>query len=221
MNHLCHRCRNSIRDEAHFCPECGAPQLTVELPEPESAQGLAGSVTAAHGGARAGGDHGWAAAVTIAGTLGVPVGVLGSLLPFGSLWVLVGSMYATVLFRKRTHTRASGALAVRMGAVLGLFAALAATAGEAAKLLVTRYVLHRGAEIDTELHTVLQGMVDRMLAANPEASSQMGWFRFWLSPDGPAALVVCSAVFSAVLMVAFAALGGMLGARYLRPRQAS
>jgi hypothetical protein len=216
-SYLCHRCQSPVEDGSPFCAQCGAPQLTVELPDPDAL----GTSPALDGSTEGPGDRGWATAVSIAGKLGVPAGVLGSLLSFGSLWVLAGSLYATVLYRRQVRTRLTRRVGARMGSVLGLFAAVVATAADATKLLFSRYALHHGSQIDGELHGLIQSGVDRVLANNPDAARQIPWFfHFWLSPDGQAALLVSSALFSAGFMIAFATLGGALGARFLRARQA-
>ena len=33
MDHPCHKCGHSIEDGKPFCPQCGAPQIRVSLPE--------------------------------------------------------------------------------------------------------------------------------------------------------------------------------------------
>ena len=136
---------------------------------------------------------------------------------------MAGAVWTIALYRRRVPGRLSSATGSRIGVVLGLFAAFTSTATDAASLLIDRYGLHHGAEIDDRLHAAVQAGIDRVLASNPTAASQLPWFfHFWLSPDGHAAIILMSAVFSAVSMLCFAALGGALGARYYarRPRPA-
>jgi hypothetical protein len=162
----------------------------------------------------------WPTAITMAALLSVPTGLLSSLLSFSSLWVVAGGVWTVTLYRRRTMTRISSALGSRIGCVFGVFAAVISTLFDALKLLVSRYGLHHGSEVDSNLHLAMQAGVDRVLASNPEAAHQIPWFfHFWLSPDGQAGLVLASAIVSAGTMLGFAALGGALGARYFGVRR--
>ncbi len=215
MDPVCPRCQTALRPQARFCMECGAPQLTVEAVEPESDDvstpgsfGLNGPQIA------------WPTAIATAALLSVPTGLLASLLSFSSLWVVAGGVWTVTIYRRRTTTWINPSLGSRIGCVFGVFAAVVATVSDAANLLVTRYGLHRGDEVDSRLHAAMQAGIDRVLVSNPEAAHQIPWFfQFWLSPDGQAGLVLASAVLSAGSMLGFSALGGALGARYFGNRR--
>jgi hypothetical protein len=183
----------------------------VERPEPES-----DDVPSSGGGyALAGPQIAWPKAIASAAMLAVPAGLLSSLLSFSTVWVIAGSAWTTIFYRRSTATRLNPVLGSRIGCVFGVFAAIISTAMDALNLLVSRYGLHHGAEIDNHLHTAMKAGIDRMLASNPESMHQIPWFfHFWLSADGQAALVLVSALVSATSMLGFSALGGALGARY-------
>ncbi len=222
MNPTCPRCQTVIPPQARFCPECGSPQLTVETIEPET-DTPSGSVDSSFQGS----EIAWPTAIETAALLSFPAGLLSSLLSFSSLWVIAGGVWTVTIYRRRTAIRALGpgiritpGLGSRIGVVFGVFAAVVATAIDAVTLLLTRYGLHRGGEIDSRLHQAMQAGIDRVLASNPEAAHQIPWFfQFWLSSDGQAALVLTSAVLSAASMLGFSALGGALGARYFGLRR--
>ena len=218
MERICPRCQALLGPTVRFCPECGAPQLTVDDAQPEedhaSEPGAAGRED------RDGTEIAWPAAMSVATLLAVPAGLLSSLLSFSSLWVMAGGIWTVMLYRKRTMIALTPGSGSRIGCVFGIFAAVLATLFDAANLLVTRYGLHRGVEVDSRLHTAMQAGIDRVLSSNPEAAHQIPWFfQFWLSPEGQAGLVLASAVLSAGTMLGFSALGGALGARYFGTRR--
>ena len=215
MDPHCPRCQAALTSQAKFCPECGAPQLTVEAIEPEPEDPALPGAYDRHGARIA-----WPTAIGAAALLSLPAGLLSSLLSFSSLWVMAGGVWTVTLYRRRTATRLSTALGSRIGCVFGVFAAVVATLIDAANLLITRYGLHRGGEVDSRLHLAMQAGIDRVLVSNPDAAHQIPWFfQFWLSPEGQAGLVLASAVLSAASMLGFSALGGALGARYFNTRR--
>ena len=217
----CHRCSAAVTPGSAFCPECGAPQLRV-LPA-EDAQGIDLQATADYGRAQHPQSVRWHSVIPVAAIIALPVGLLCSFLAFSTLWAMAGAVWTVAIYRRRVPGRLSSGTGSRIGIVLGVFAAVISTATDAASLLVDRYGLHRGAEIDQRLHDAVQAGIDRVLASNPTAAAQLPWFfHFWLSPDGHAAIILMSAVLSAASMLGFSALGGALGARYYnrRPRPA-
>jgi hypothetical protein len=215
MNSLCPRCHTVLGDQVRFCPECGAPQLTVEASEAE-----ADAPSAGDGFPQDSPQIAWPLAIRTAALLSLPTGLLSSQLSFSTLWVMAGGVWTVALYRRRTATHPTPALGSRIGCVFGVFAAVVATAIDAATMLITRYGLHEGKDIDSRLHQAMQLGIDRVMTSNPEAAQQMPWFfQFWLSPDGQAALVLASALISAASMLGFSALGGALGARYFRARR--
>ncbi len=217
MDLSCARCHAALPPQSRFCPECGSPQFTVETGAPPAED----ETQTAGGYPPDGSQVAWRPAIGSAALLSVPVGLLSSLLSFSTLWVIAGGVWTVALYRRRTSTELSAALGSRIGCVFGVFAAAIATLADAANLLITRYGLHRGAEVDARLHTAMQAGIDRVLAGNPDAARQIPWFfHFWLSPDGQAGLVLASAVLSAGSMLGFSALGGALGARWYGRRPA-
>jgi hypothetical protein len=216
----CHRCSAAVAPGCAFCPECGAPQLRV-LPA-EEAQGIDLQATADYGRAQHAQSVRWHSVFPVAAIIALPVGLLCSFLAFSTLWAMAGAVWTVAIYRRRVPGRLSSGTGSRIGIVLGVFAAFISTATDAASMLVDRYGLHKGAEIDGRLHTAVQAYVDAMISSNPSAAAQLPWFfHFWLSPDGHAAYLLMLTASSAALMLGFAALGGALGARYYGRRARS
>lgn len=220
---LCHRCSATLAPGVVFCAECGAPQLCVQPAEEQTAAGEgSGEQTPWHAGSRRNSVR-WQAAIAVAAVIALPVGLLSSFLAFSTLWVMAGAVWTIALYRRRVPGRLSSATGSRIGIVLGLFAAVISTATDAASLLINRYGLHHGAEMDQQYRAAAQEFIDHAIAQNPTTATQIPWFfRFCLSPEGHAAFILLSAILWAASMLGFSALGGALGARYYgrRPRTA-
>lgn len=168
----------------------------------------------------------WKDAILVALTVAVPVGLLTSLLDFGSLWVIGGGIATVSLYRRRTGIPPAGRAGWRIGGLLGVLAAFISTAADGITLLFQRYVLHSGGAIDHRFHLLAGQLTEQMNRSNPEAATVMPWFvHFWLTPDGVAALVLLGAAGSAIAMILFSAAGGLIGARITsfgsRPQRSS
>jgi hypothetical protein len=211
MDPVCHRCGTTLNSaEELFCPHCGAPQLRYEASE-EPGPSPAFPQQAASG--RNLEVVSWKAAVVSALLVAVPVGLLSSLLNFGSLWVICGGIATVSLYRRRVGVPPSGRTGWRIGGLLGVLAAFISTAIYSLKLVIERYALHRG-ELDQQIHTVAQQFAEQVNHSDPQTAAALAQLsHFWLSPDGTAAIVLGGAVVSALLMVVFAAAGGAIGAR--------
>jgi hypothetical protein len=224
MDSVCHRCGAAVLSQQPFCPHCGAPQLLLDASADTSSSGVASADGSE--GQRAPTDSrlvsqsvSWRPAVAAALLVAIPVGLLSSLLDFGVLWVIAGGIGAVALYRRRSARPVNTRGGMRIGAVLGLAAALLATLVDGFSMLFERYILHTGAAIDQRLHSVLQQATDHMAQSNPEAAAQIPWFtHFWLSASGHAAVVLLMSALSAVAMVGFSAAGGALGARFIAAR---
>jgi hypothetical protein len=210
VDSVCHRCGTAINSSELFCPHCGAPQL---LFEPQDESTTAPSATPQS----AGRDPGvvlWREAILTAVLVGIPVGILSSVLDFGALWVIGGGIAAVSIYRRRTGLPPANRTGWRIGGLLGVLAAFTSAAVDSLTLIFERYVLHNGVMIDQRFHALAQQMTDQMNRSNPEAAAVMPWFiHFWLSPDGAAAIALMGAAGSALSMLLFSAAGGAIGAR--------
>jgi hypothetical protein len=211
MSPVCHRCGTTLNSSELFCPHCGAPQLRYEASD-DQGPSFAGSRQSA--GSRGLDAVSWREAVIAALLVSVPVGLLSSFLDFGSLWVIAGGIATVSLYRRRAGIPPTSRMGWRIGALLGVMAAFATTAIDGFTLLFQRYVLHNGGELDVRFHLLAQQLTDQLNHSDPQAATLMPWFiKFWLSPDGTAAIVLMGAVASALSMLLFSCAGGAIGAR--------
>lgn len=217
MDPLCHRCKNSLEGEEAFCPHCGAQQLVVDSSDPGEPQQAP---------QRLGIDPSrvqWRIAITSALLVALPVGLLSALAGMSSLFVIAGGFATIFLYRKRCEGSTDGGIGWRVGAILGAAAASVATAADAVRLIIERYVLHHAAAIDEQFQSVAQQMADQALKSNSEAMQQAPqlvhkWVSFWLSPDGHAAIQLLTAAIVSAGMILFAATGGAIAGRILSVR---
>lgn len=219
MELLCHRCGNTLQEGEGFCPHCGAPQLVVDTSEPAGPQQPS---------QRLGVDPSriqWRAAILYALLLSIPVGLLSALTSVSSVFVIAGGFGAIALYRKRTEAFTDGSIGWRVGAILGAAAAAIASLTDGIRLLIERYLLHHGAEIDAQFSVAARQFADQALKSNAQAMQQApqfihAWAGFWLSADGHAAIQLLTASMVSAGMVLFAATGGAIAGRILsaRPR---
>lgn len=217
MDPVCHRCGNALHEGELFCAHCGAPQLLVEAAEPGAQQQQP---------VRFRGDiHNvqWQVAITSALLVSLPVGLLSALAGLSSLFVIGGGFATIALYRRRTMAATDGSIGWRIGTILGAASATVASAVDAARMLVVRYLLHHGATIDAEFSTVAQQLSDQLLKSNPEAVQQApqlfhNWANFWLSADGHAAIRLLIAAVVSLGMIVFAGAGGAIAGRLLAMR---
>jgi hypothetical protein len=206
---LCHRCGAAVNFSELFCPHCGAPQLRYE-PSDDAVSFSPGQTAAGLNPDRVI----WREAITAAVMVAIPVGILSSLLDFGSLWVIGGGIAVVSIYRRRTGLPPANRMGWRIGSLLGILAAFITTAVDSITLLCERFLLHDGGMIDQRFHLVAQQLTDQLNHSNPEAATVIpGFVHFWLLPEGTAAIALMGAAGSAFSMLLFSAAGGALGAR--------
>lgn len=221
MDLVCHRCSATVEPEARYCQECGAPQLSY-IPRQDDQSSIADGLPS---GLRAPGSaipeqiH-WKQAIRIAALVAVLVGLLSTLLAAGSvLWVAAGSVLAVGLYRRRMpNALLQPRLGARIGLLVGLLAAAVSVAGNAGFLLIQRYGMHQGQQIDSQLTSIVKQAAEH--AASMDSQAPIATFtNFWLSPEGRTGLVLLTMAFLSVLIIVFAVAGGILGAQiYRSPR---
>jgi len=211
MELVCHRCGNTLPTGEVFCPHCGAPQFTVEAVE-------AGS--SAQPALRFQGDSHrvqWRVAILSALMMAVPLGLFSGLFATSLIIVLGAGILTIWLYQKRAAGLVDGRLGWRVGSILGAAAALLASGSYAARMVIERYLMHRGASIDAEYQAYARQILDIWDKASaqqgtPEAAHMVKMMNgFVLSPDGHAAMQLLTAVTMSSGILLFAALGGALG----------
>lgn len=218
MDSTCHRCGATLVEGQPFCPHCGAPQLRVEEMEPalpaERSADFAGDPNA--------GMLRWRSAVQVSLMVAGPAALLSAVLNLGSVWVFAGGFIAVALYRRRTSAATNAKLGWRIGGLMGMVAATLWLAIEGGALVVERYLMHHGSEIDTDLRGSLQVAIAAMEQKNPSFTTDFPWFsHFWLSPEGIATMFLGGSCALALSMILFSAIGGAIGGRYLRARSIS
>jgi ribosomal protein L40E len=218
MDLVCHRCSATLEPEAYYCQECGAPQIRYVADEGSDAQAMPGiSVDLQASAAGMGASVSWKMAIRIAIVVGTTVGVLSAVLAAGSvLWVAVGAVVAMGIYhRRRPLTKLGPRVGARVGALLGLIAATVAFAANSVLLVVQRYGLHRGNEIDTQLTDIVKQAASRAAGMDPQAPVAT-FTNFWLSAEGRIGLILLTMAFLSALILVFAIAGGILGAQIYR-----
>lgn len=164
----------------------------------------------------------WKMAIRIAVLVGTGVGILSALLAAGSvLWVAAGAVVAMGIYhRRRPLTKLGPRVGARVGALLGLIAATVAFAANSVLLVVQRYGLHQGNQIDTQLTAIVKQAAARAATMDPQAPVAT-FSNFWLSAEGRIGLILLTMAFLSLLIVLFAIAGGVLGGQIYRSSRGS
>ena len=218
MDLICHRCSATLEPEAYYCPECGSPQIRYVADDGEAAQGMPETgVNIQAGAAGTGTSVSWKLAIQISTIVGTSVGILSAVLAAGSvLWVAVGAVVAMGIYhRRRPLTKLAPRVGARVGALLGLIAATVAFAANSVLLVIQRYGLHQGSEIDSQLTSIVKQAAARAASMDPQAPVTT-FTNFWLSAEGRIGLILLTMAFLSALIVVFAIAGGILGEQIYR-----
>jgi hypothetical protein len=217
MDHPCHKCGHSIEDGKPFCAQCGAPQIRVAMAEasPESMPAGDGAMPEQP---REVGPHSlslpasplslsWAQALkpcALAAAVAVVLQLLG-LNPFvGAL--AAGFLAAAFSRRHGFGTVVRAGAGARLGVLSGFLLFAMSTIPE----MFAVAVLHKGAEMRSQMMEKLQLMATRY--PGPEVQPFLDFVK---SPDGFATMMVASVLFGLVAFVVLGGLGGALGAAFL------
>jgi hypothetical protein len=217
----CQRCQAPIDPESSYCSACGLPQLVYssdETPGPISQQPW-------HEGGDDAGEIVWRPALRIAFLISIPTGIACSMVSplgnYGLLWMAVAAAWVVALYVRRVQppwiTAGAG---VRIGLVAGIFSAWFAFCISSVALLAQRYVFHQGAEIDADFKYAVDQSQKSLFTwvpqVNPDPTSlnhaqdMVAWMR---SAEGQAGLELLNLTIVCCILMLFAMLGGVIGAR--------
>lgn len=219
MEQVCHRCGVTVHESDPFCPHCGAPQLRYEAPEEPTSSSA--SAPARHFATRGPEAIRWRDAIRAAALIALPTGLLSSRLGLAGIWavwLVAGGVVVISIYRKRTGTLLTGRMGWRIGALLGLFTAVIASATDGISLVVQRFALHQGAALDQRYRDAMQLMTrmygDMFANSSPDVVAAINKMQhFYLTPAGAATVALSGAAEATFFMLIFAGVGGALGAR--------
>ncbi len=217
MDFPCYKCGHTIEEGRPFCPQCGAPQIRVAVPEPATASSAVTEGSAVPSEARL--EHP-ALPGTPSGSFALQACGLAAAsaaaLMFLGLTPLVAALAAgflsTAFLRRRHESSIRPGAGARLGAMSGIFLFIIAGALETL-IIVTA---HKTADLRAEMLDKIQQAASRY-----PASDVQPFLDFAKSPNGFTFMLVASLIFGFVAFVALGAIGGVLGATLFGRRSRS
>jgi hypothetical protein len=223
MQEFCHRCGGELPErsgESPFCPQCGAPQLSLSLEnqsvetggEPvEGAEGAASTGAQPAAGAR---KVEWKTAIRCAAAV-AGVGALLSvgairvdvLSPVSFLWIMSASLITLVFYqRRRPAAWMDVRVGARIGVVVGVCLALELGVAMAGAGLVARFGLHAMGSFDAQMTAQVQKAVQQ--SSTPVPAEMMGLLG---SPEFRGGMILAGFAFLSAGLVVMSTLGGAFG----------
>jgi hypothetical protein len=215
MEITCKRCHRAVGAEDCYCPSCGLPQLVYSA-EDAAAQGQPERWNEA---VRDASTVLWKPAMRFVLMLAIPAGLLCSVLSpvslLGLFWMAAAAAWAVLLYVRSQRmpwiTLGAGA---RIGLVTGILGGWTAAAASGAALMVLRYPMHEGKQIDGSWQDAVTGqMSPKWAESGLDAHSIAAWQGFFLSPEGRAGVALLCVLLFIFALLMFAVAGGALGAR--------
>jgi hypothetical protein len=218
MDHPCHKCGHSIEDGKPFCAQCGAPQIRVALPEaPVEASAInvdsAAVTEPAHGAAP---EFPAVAISPLASSWPNALrpcalaAAVGALLTFLGLNPFVGALAAGFLAANFSQRRNPGvADRPAAGAKLGAFGGLLLFGLSTILETLAVVVLHKGAEIRTQLMDKIQQAAERYPGPQVEP-----FLQFVKTPGGFAFMMAASVIFGLIAFCVLGAVGGAISGAF-------
>jgi hypothetical protein len=220
MDYSCHQCGMAIPEGTAFCPHCGAPQIRVSVPEPDTTSAAPASPSFAPG--TPGEMQPPARPVNLTsfssngidwtnGRLpivmsGIFIGIT-SFLPLQFLWIPAGGFLAVHLYNKRTFRRAtSPSEGAKIGAMAGLAGYLIFAVG---MLAVFRFAA------DMFWNPLMEAMRARGASTGSDIGPVLDILK---SPQGKAFFATFVMAVAFALILVLAAIGGAVSAAYAARR---
>ena len=229
MEHSCYKCQATVEEGVPFCPHCGAPQIRVAAPEPDTAsasplpdqplsppaadnplwgppRSLSQPTESIHW------NQVWQGALLA----GVGAALLSSLpfLAFGSiLWLFLAGVMTVSMYRRRVPAAViRPGTGMRIGALAGVFAFIITA------IMSTVLFTTEGEQLRKLMQDQMRASMEK--ASDPRSAEVMQQFINKLgTPEGLATIFLWVLVVIAVVFVLFAAVGGALGASFSSRRQ--
>ncbi len=215
MDYNCNRCGTAVAEGTPFCPQCGAPQIRVNVGSPDPAtppfppgtpaemQPPAEPVWPPYAGSPDATVIHWGEALPLAVTSGVVAAVLSSLPILGILfivWAAAAGSWTTSKYHKTIPlTVMTGSVGARLGALAGL------VGGVLYGGIFVAFILLRPG-----FRSGFIEEMERRAGSQPEAQEVL---RLMTSPEGFATLITGMMVLLVVIFVISGAIGGALAAR--------
>ncbi|MGA2413522.1 MAG: hypothetical protein ABSF59_03695 [Candidatus Sulfotelmatobacter sp.] len=217
MDHPCYKCGHAVEDGKAFCSQCGAPQIRVAIAEPAPDLAASGEAVTALGGEVEAGFTGpaspvpvtWPHAPSQIASCALAAGV-AALLMFVGLNPFVAAIVAGFLAVSFARRGSTSGLRAGAGAKLGALSGLLLFGASTILEMLAVVLLHKGAEIRTQMMEKLQQAAARY--PGPEVKP---FLEFVNSPDGFAIMLVASLIFGLVAFILLSSLGGALSAAFL------
>jgi hypothetical protein len=222
MQEFCHRCGGELpagSGEYPFCPQCGAPQLSLSLEnqsvetggEPvEGAEGAAASTTGALPAANPRQVE-WKTAIRCAAAVaGVGAGLsvvairVDLLSPVSFLWIMSASLITLGFYqRRRPAAWMDVRVGARIGVVVGVCLALEVGTAMAGAGLVARFGLHAMGGFDAQMAAQVQKAIQQ--SSTPVPAEMMGLLG---SPEFRGGMILMGFALLSSGLVVLSTLGG-------------
>ena len=213
MDQSCYKCGQAIEDGKPFCPQCGAPQIRVTMPE--AAVGLTpasdNALAAPHSDAAALPDTAlagnWSHDVKPC-ALAAAIALVLTFVGLNPFVAALGAGLLAVAFSRRSAagTVSRPASGARLGAIGGLLFFGMSTIFETLAIII----LHKGAELRGEMIDKIQQAATRY-----PASEVQPFLDFAKSNEGFAFLMVASVIFGLLAFILLGSLGGAFASRFM------
>ena len=219
METTCNRCHQPVDADSCYGPACGLPQLVYTsennpgpTPQEKSIEIASDAGTVA-----------WRPALRAAMLVAIPAGLLSAggspVEALGLFWMSAAAAWAVMIYvrgqQPRWITMGAGA---RIGAVTGLLAGGVAFSATGFYFFFARKLMGQGKAIDEVWKSLVAQISQQWQTMYPDppksvlVKEMISWLR---TPEAQAGWILCGMTALMGAMLAFAAIGGALGARLL------
>ena len=227
IHRYCHRCRSLLHTEDQgtlfFCWSCGAPQVTLseellEQAEQQIQDASAGEQPASAAPIADPSAVNWKAVIVIALMVAGAISAISIVLPpFELLAWLAPSVVLAIYASRHRQTRITGGLGARIGLICGILTSLGMAVITTTQMLILRYGLHRMAEFEANVNSIMLEAKARAIEQSGQASA--GFFDLILTvPEFRAGFILMSLAAVVAMLLVLSTAGGAF-AGFVRSRQ--